>query len=119
MFVFAIKSGKQNLQLEKQIYENKRSVLEKTPLLPGNGKCFAVLTDADCNTRVTLYQDGTRSKTEIASFFVEDFDQSFRLTCRYSSDSYYEAGGLLEYFAGLWNITDNYFSTINKQGLNE
>lgn len=86
MFVFAIRSRKGNLRLEKQIYDVKRSVLETSPLLWGPGYLRAVLTDSICSQRITVYCDCVENDPRSACYNVEIFDENYKLRFLYQSD---------------------------------
>ena len=107
MFVFAIRSGKGNLRLEKQIYDVKRSVLETSPLLWGPGHLRAVLTDSICSQRITVYCDCVENDPRSACYNVEIFDENYKLRFLYQSEIF-----LIEKFdeevEGLLDLTDKF-----------
>jgi len=107
-FVFAIRSGKGSLQLEKRIYETRRSLVERTPLLTGPGTVKAVLTDSDCSQRITLYCDCIEGEACSACYSIESFDENYVLTFRFQSNFYTpeEMTALFEDLQNMVDITD-------------
>ncbi|MBQ7355129.1 MAG: hypothetical protein IJW62_06400 [Clostridia bacterium] len=110
MFVFAIRSGKRNLQLERQMYEVKRSVLEKTPLSLGPGCVQAVWVDFGFSQRITVYSGCVENDPLSACYNVEIFDDNYMLHFLYQSEIC-TGKELTELFDGYLNITDSFTHT--------
>lgn len=107
MFVFAIRSGKGNLRLEKQIYEIKRSVLENTPLLLGPGYLKSVLTNAGCSQRITVYCGCVENDPLSACYNIEIFDENYKLKFLYQTEIF-TIENFDEAFEGLLDLTDKF-----------
>ena len=107
MFVFAIKSGKQNLQLEKQIYDVKRSILETSPLLWGPGSLRAVLTDSLCSKRITVYCGCVENDPLSTCCRIEIFDENYKLQFIFQTEIF-TMENFDEEFEGLLDITDKF-----------
>ncbi len=107
MLTLAIKSGKGNLQIEKQVYEVKRSVLESTALLPGPGYVKAVLTDSECSCRITVYYGCIENEAFSAYYTTEGLDTNYNLRFLYQSEVFTSEEFTLM-FQGFLDITDTF-----------
>ena len=105
MFVFAIRSGKGNLELEKQTYEIKRSVFETSPILWGPGYLRAVLADSIYSRRITVYCGCVENDPNSTCFRVEILDKKLKLQFLFQSEIF-TMGNFDEEFEGLVDITD-------------
>jgi len=110
MFVLAIKSGKGNIQFEKQIYDVKRSVLETTPLLWGPGDLRAVLTDCICSKRITVYCGCVENDPLSTCCRIEILDENYKLQFVYQTDPF-TVENFEEEFEGLVDLTDKITKT--------
>jgi len=110
MFIFAIMSGKGNLQFEKQIYDVKRSVLETSPLLWGPGHLRAVLTDSICSRRITVYCGCVENDPLSTCCRVEILDANYKLQFLFQTEIF-TMENFDEEFEGLVDITDKFKNT--------
>ena len=107
MYVFAIKSGKGNLQFQKHVYKIKRSIVESTPLLSGPGCLKSVFTDSECSQRITLYCNCVENDPLSVCYNVEIIDESFNLIFQYQSEIV-TIENVNEMFVGTLDITNKF-----------
>jgi len=107
MFVLAVRTRKGNLQLEKQIYEIKRSAMETTPLLWGPGELRAVLAYPLYSQRVTVYSGCVENDPLSTCCRVESFDEKYQLKFLYQTEPC-TVENLDESFQGLIDLTDKF-----------
>lgn len=110
MFVFAIRSGKRNIQLEKQIYDIKRSVFETSPPLWGPGHLRAVLMDSICSRRIAVYCGCVENDPRSTCCRIEILDENYKLQFLFQTEIF-TMENFDEEFEGLVDITDKFTKT--------
>ncbi len=100
-FYFALRTGKNNIPIEKLQYAIKRTIIETKPLLPGF--IVAVYTDDDYIGRITLFGYPHQSAVY---YSVQKLDPEYNLVQEYTSETFESQEGLSEGFRSLIDITD-------------
>lgn len=101
MFWFAQKTGKNNTPIEKLKYNISRTVIETTPLLPGN--MLKVYTDEDYMERLTLF--GFPNEDSVY-YSVERIDSNYSLEKIFTSEIYEDAEHIPDGLEWLIDITE-------------
>lgn len=100
-FYFALKTGKNNVPIEKLQYEIQRRIIETQPLLPGF--IIAVYTDENYTGRITLF--GYPNDSAVY-YSVQEFTSDYTLFRTYTSDIFGSQEELPANFEVLIDITN-------------
>lgn len=100
-FYFALKTGKNNVPIEKLQYEIQRRIIETQPLLPGF--IIAVYTDENYTGRITLF--GYPNDSAVY-YSVQEFTSDYTLFRKYTSDIFGSQEELPANFEVLIDITN-------------
>ena len=100
-FYFAVRTGKNNIPIEKLQYTIKRGLIETKSLLPGF--VIAVYTDENYTRRITLF--GYPNDSAVY-YSVQEFASDYTLFRTYTSDVYSSLEELAANFEVLIDITN-------------
>ncbi|MBE6530629.1 MAG: hypothetical protein E7679_00865 [Ruminococcaceae bacterium] len=101
IFYFAIKSRKNNTNQQKLDYSIRKSIIETTPLMPGN--VVKVYSPCNYSYRIILF---SLPNTTAVYFCVEEVTFDYTLNCVFSSEIYESAEDILDELTLLTDITE-------------
>lgn len=102
-FCFAYKAGKYNIPAEQLHYTIQRTLVETTPLLPGNA--IKVLTDENYAGRITLFG---YPNTSSVYYFVERVTPDYSLVQTYESKIFEDISQISEELDAFWDISEKF-----------
>ena len=100
-FYFALKTGKNNVSIEKLKYTIRRTIIETRPLLAG--RIIKVYTDNDYNARFTIL--GCPNENSVY-YCVQWFDSDYNLINVYESDVFEDIELITSEFENYIDITE-------------
>ena len=108
LFFFALRTRKDALGTQKELYEIKRSLIESTPLPSFVGQIEAVLVDVEFFRRITVVSGLIENHENAVYFNIEQLDKNFDLKFVYQSEIFENKDCVLPHFEGLLDITERY-----------
>ncbi len=100
---YAQKAGQNNVPIEKLQYAIKRTIIETTPLLPGN--MIKVYTDENCLGRITIFGYPNKSSVD---YTVQTFASDFTFFKSYESEVFENIEQINEGLENFIDITDKF-----------